>query len=77
MTTHRLHVPELSCGHCVAATTNALAQVPTLSGSAVDLSRKEIRFKLGDPAQLDSALARLAAAGYPATPLPEPTGDRS
>jgi len=71
MTIHRLHVPDLSCGHCVAATTKALAQVPTLSGCAVDLPRREIRFALGDPAQLATAFARLDAAGYPAEPLPD------
>lgn len=70
MTTHRIHVPDLSCGHCVAATTTALAQVAGLSGCAVDLRRKEIRFALDDPALLNGALARLADAGYPAKPLP-------
>lgn len=71
MTIHRLHVPDLSCGHCVAATTKALAQVPTLSSCAVDVRLKQISFSLGDSTQLATALARLEAAGYPAEPLPD------
>ncbi len=67
--THHLSIPDLSCAHCVATVTAALAAVPTLSGTHLDLRTKQARFVLGDATRLADALARLDQAGYPAQPL--------
>ena len=66
MTNHILHVPDLSCGHCVATVTTALADVPGLSDCRVDLRQKQVRFSLTDAAQVPVAVRRLGEAGYPA-----------
>jgi len=60
---HRFTLPDMSCGHCVAAITQALKAADAQAGVEVDLPAKT--------ATVDSALAReaLAAAlneaGYP------------
>jgi len=66
---HRFTLPDMSCGHCVAAITDALRAADAQAGVDIDVKAKT--------AQVDSALPRdalaaaLADAGYP--PAPEPT----
>lgn len=66
---HIFNLPDMSCGHCVAAVTQALQAADAQARVQVDLATRT--------AQVDSALAReplaqaLREAGYP--PLPEPT----
>lgn len=63
---HRFNLPDMSCGHCVAAVTEALKDADARAGVQVDLATKT--------AQVDSALPRdtlaaaLAEAGYPPAP---------
>lgn len=63
---HRFTLPDMSCGHCVAAITQALQAVDAQAGVDIDLQAKT--------AQVDSTLPRdtfaaaLAEAGYPPTP---------
>jgi copper chaperone len=63
---HRFTLPDMSCGHCVAAITEALKEADAQAGVQIDLAAKT--------AQVDSALPRdqlaavLAEAGYPPTP---------
>lgn len=67
MSTHALSIPDLSCGHCVAAVTAAVRGVPGASDCKVDLAHKQARVTLADDAQVAEVLRRLDAAGYPAT----------
>ncbi|MFN3862313.1 MAG: heavy-metal-associated domain-containing protein [Roseateles sp.] len=66
---HIFNLPDMSCGHCVAAVTQALQAADAQARVQVDLATRT--------AQVDSTLARetlaraLSEAGYP--PLPEPT----
>ncbi|MEO6281344.1 heavy-metal-associated domain-containing protein [Roseateles sp.] len=62
---HRFNLPDMSCGHCVAAITDALKAADAQAHVDIDLQAKT--------AQVDSALPRdalaaaLAEAGYPPT----------
>jgi len=61
--TYRFTLPDMSCGHCVAAITQALKAADAQARVDVDLAAKA--------AEVDSALPRetlaaaLAEAGYP------------
>lgn len=65
---HRFTLPDMSCGHCVAAITAALKAADAQARVDIDLPAKT--------AQVDSALPRdaliaaLAEAGYPPTAAP-------
>ncbi|RZJ09591.1 MAG: copper chaperone [Rubrivivax sp.] len=65
---HRFSLPDMSCGHCVAAITEALQSADAAARIDIDLASKT--------ADVDSTLPRerlaaaLAEAGYP--PAPEP-----
>ncbi|KAK6020442.1 heavy metal-associated domain protein [Ostertagia ostertagi] len=66
---YQFTLPDMSCGHCVAAITEALQEVDAQARVDIDRGTKT--------AQVDSALPRetlaaaLAEAGYP--PAPEPS----
>ncbi len=63
---HQFNLPDMSCGHCVAAITQALQQADAQALVQVDLAAKT--------AVVDSQLPRealaaaLAEAGYPPAP---------
>ncbi len=63
---HHFTLPDMSCGHCVTAITEALQAVDAQASIAIDRDRKT--------ADVDSTLPRevlataLAEAGYPPTP---------
>ncbi|MFG6459342.1 heavy-metal-associated domain-containing protein [Roseateles sp. BYS96W] len=63
---YRFNLPDMSCGHCVAAVTQALKEADARAGVQVDLATRT--------AQVDSTLPRdtlsaaLAEAGYPPAP---------
>ncbi|WP_457421792.1 heavy-metal-associated domain-containing protein [Roseateles sp. P5_E7] len=67
---HRFTLPDMSCGHCVAAITEALQAADAQARVGVDLQTKT--------AQVDSALPRdalataLTEAGYPPASAPTP-----
>jgi copper chaperone CopZ len=60
-------LPDMSCGHCVAAVVKAVAAVDPAAQVEADLPARRIRIAGGqlDPARLRDALA---AAGYPPQP---------
>lgn len=63
----KLHIPDMSCGHCTAAVTKT---VQALDGAAVvttDLTTRQAQ--IDTSADLAAVQAALAAAGYPATAL--------
>ncbi len=65
---HRFTLPDMSCGHCVAAITEALQALDAQARIAIDRDART--------AEVDSALPRetlaaaLAEAGYPPAALP-------
>ncbi|MDR7335458.1 heavy-metal-associated domain-containing protein [Roseateles asaccharophilus] len=67
---HQFHLPDMSCGHCVAAITRALQAADAQARVEVDLDSKTAR--------VDSALPRapLAAALTEAGFTPEPDNSR-
>lgn len=63
----KLHIPDMSCGHCTAAVTKT---VQALDGAAVvttDLTTRQAQ--IDTSADLAAVQAALATAGYPATAL--------
>ena len=65
MTTNSLtfEVPSMSCGHCVAAITAEVTQVPGVVGVVIDLDTKAV-VVTGDPLD-DSAIRRaIVEAGF-------------
>jgi copper chaperone len=68
---HQFTLPDMSCGHCVAAITAALKAADGRAVVNVDLPHKT--------ADVDSALPRetlvaaLTEAGYPPSPAPAPS----
>ncbi len=66
---HRFTLPDMSCGHCVAAITEALQALDAQARIAIDRDART--------AEVDSALPRetlaaaLAEAGYPPAALPD------
>ncbi len=60
---HEFKLPDMSCGHCRAAVTEAVKEVDAAAEVAVDLTEKTVR--------VESALSReqlagaLTEAGYP------------
>ena len=60
---HQFHLPDMSCGHCVATITETLLELDPQAGIEIDREQRELR--------VQSALARepiaaaLTEAGYP------------
>lgn len=60
-----LSVPDMSCGHCVKAITEAVKEIDTAAAVSTDLAAKTVRIEtLADSAKI---LKSLDDAGYPAT----------
>ncbi len=64
-TEHTFHVPDLSCGHCVAAVTKALA--PLGAQVQADPATKQVRVSAPAAVSRDRLAQALVAAGYPPT----------
>jgi copper chaperone len=60
----RLSVPDMSCGHCKASVTSALAELAGLQSVDVDLERREV--EITGSAPVPSILAALDEIGFPA-----------
>ena len=65
MTRISLSVEGMSCGHCVARVTKALAALPGVEVNKVDIGRAEIEL---DPTlqSIAAVTTALGSAGYPA-----------
>ena len=57
------HVPDLSCGHCARAVTEALQSLDAGAKVDVDLEKKSVRVETTSDEQ--AVAAALAEAGYP------------
>ncbi len=64
-----LHIEGMSCGHCLNAVNQALAQLSGVHVDAVRMGRAELRYdeEALEPARIEAAVT---AAGYPATAAP-------
>ena len=58
-------VPDMSCGHCVAAITDEVAKVPGVEAVDVDLQTKFVRVD-GAGVDGDAVVAAIDEAGYEA-----------
>ncbi|MFM8747966.1 MAG: heavy-metal-associated domain-containing protein [Aestuariivirga sp.] len=58
-------VPDLSCGHCVAAVTKAIKALDPQADVKVDVAAKTVAVATAAP--VSAIAAALAGAGYPAT----------
>jgi copper chaperone len=59
---HEFKLPAMSCGHCVAAVTEAAHEVDPQARVEVDLAKKEARVESGQPRE--KFAAALSEAGY-------------
>jgi copper chaperone len=64
---HRFTLPDMSCGHCVAAITEALKAADNQARIDIDLAAKTA--SIDSPLPRDTLAAALAEAGYPPTPI--------
>ncbi|MCZ8236207.1 MAG: heavy-metal-associated domain-containing protein [Inhella sp.] len=62
-TEHTFQVPDLSCGHCVASVTKALA--PLGAQVQADPATKQVRVSAPATVARTELVAALVAAGYP------------
>ena len=60
-------VKGMSCGHCAAAVTKALAAVPGVSAVQVDLATGRVAFASDRSITLDELARVITAAGYEMT----------
>ncbi|HEU5062012.1 MAG TPA: heavy-metal-associated domain-containing protein [Solirubrobacterales bacterium] len=58
-----LNVPEMSCGHCVAAVSGAVEQVAGVSAVDVDLASKRVEVT-GEGLERNTVAAAVREAGY-------------
>lgn len=58
-----LKVPDMSCGHCVAAVSGAVEQVPGVSDVQVDLETKRVEV-VGEGLEQIPIAAAVREAGY-------------
>jgi copper chaperone len=58
------NVPDMSCGHCVAAVSKAIRTADPKAKVEVDLDNHKVR--VDSSAERDKLAAALAEAGYPA-----------
>lgn len=63
----RFSVPDMTCGHCVAAVTKSIKALDAAADVKVDLASKTVTVESAAPAP---AVAKaLEHAGYPAQPI--------
>ncbi|WP_346897577.1 heavy-metal-associated domain-containing protein [uncultured Roseibium sp.] len=63
----KFNVPDMSCGHCVAAIEKAVKAVDTSANVACDLDTHVV--EIGTSAGQETITAALRDAGYDASPL--------
>ncbi|MEW6280605.1 MAG: cation transporter [Candidatus Eremiobacterota bacterium] len=61
-----LNLPDLSCGHCEKAVTEALAELPGVTSVKVSLAEKRVQVEYDDArVSLDRIADTLREEGYP------------
>ena len=61
-------VKGMSCGHCAAAVTKALEELPGVSQVQVDLSSGRVTFESANPVSREELAQVVRAAGYELVP---------
>ena len=61
-------VKGMSCGHCAAAVTKALEELPGVSQVQVDLSSGRVTFESANPVAREELARVVKAAGYELVP---------
>lgn len=64
-----VHIPKISCGHCVAAIKREAGEIEGVASVEGDIATKNITFRFGPPATWEEISAVLAELGYPAEPF--------
>jgi copper chaperone len=64
---HRFHLPDISCGHCVAAITDALKAAD--AQARIDIDRQAKTAEVDSALPRDALAAVLTEAGYPPAPV--------
>jgi copper chaperone CopZ len=67
METQTLTVPNITCGHCVAAIQNELNEIQGVQGVEGDPASKRITVRWQAPATLTAIRDKLAEINYPAS----------
>lgn len=62
---HRFHVPDLSCGHCVATVTKALTALHPLIEVQADPATKAVAVRAPAGVSAEQLAQALRDAGYP------------
>jgi copper chaperone CopZ len=64
----RLEISGMTCGHCVARVTKALAGVPGVSVKSVEVGHAEVAFDpaQADPVRIAGAVSEIGFAARPA-----------
>lgn len=65
MTEKTVHIPDISCGHCLAAVKREAGEVAGVSSVEGDVASKMVTIKWEEPATWDQIAAALKDAGYP------------
>jgi len=63
-----LHVPDMTCGHCVGTVTKAVQDVDRSAQIRIDLDRHLVEIEPGPDASVDALVEAIREAGY----TPEP-----
>lgn len=63
----KFNVPDMSCGHCVAAIEKAVAAADPQARMTIDLGHHTVEIASALPQE--NLIRTLADAGYPATPV--------
>ena len=61
---HTLHIPTISCMHCVKSIANEVADVPGAEFVSGDAASKTVKVKIESPEALESVKKALAEIGY-------------
>jgi copper chaperone CopZ len=69
MTNLTLHVPNISCGHCVHTVQNEVGELAGVQSVRADEQSKNVTIVFEAPATQDQIEARLAEIEYPAEQL--------
>jgi len=66
METIKLHVPNISCGHCVMTIKRELGDLAGVLNVEGDPAKKDVEIRFGPPATLTGIKSLLDEIGYPA-----------
>jgi copper chaperone len=66
METIKLHVPNISCGHCVMTIKREVGELDGVTGVEGDPATKDVEISFAPPATLEGIKSLLDEIGYPA-----------